>query len=123
MKGRLGRRPGEELVGAGPHRLQDEIRRAVGGDGEHSGRILGAPDIRARAVENGVHLAAAGYDYASEVVDPLGMVLALVAPSGGPGAAVADIDLTSHHREDWLGDWHDISNKERTTMPYRYQLP
>src|SRR5207302_7519479 len=32
----------------------------------------------ARAVENGVYLAASGYDYASEVVNPLGAVLSSV---------------------------------------------
>jgi predicted amidohydrolase len=79
--------------------------------------------VHARAMENGIHLAASGYDYASEVIDPLGNVLASVAPTGGPGAAVAEIDLSRRFREDWLGDWHDISMKERRTRPYRYQLP
>ena len=76
-----------------------------------------------RAIENGLHLAASGYDYPSEVVDPLGAVLASIAPSGGPGAAVADIDLTQRHREDYLGDWRDIAMKERRTKPYQVQLP
>ena len=79
--------------------------------------------VHARAMENGIHLAASGYDYASEVIDPLGNVLASVAPTGGPGAAVAEVDLSRRFREDWLGDWRDISIKQRRTKPYQYQLP
>ena len=71
--------------------------------------------MHARAVENGVYLAASGYDYASEVVDPLGAALASVPIGAGPKAAVADIDLGKRFREDWLGDWRDIANKERRT--------
>ena len=79
--------------------------------------------VHARAVENGIHLAASGYDYASEVVDPLGNVLASVTLNAGPKVAVADIDLSKRFREDFLGDWRDIANKERRTDPYRYKLP
>jgi predicted amidohydrolase len=80
--------------------------------------------VRARAIENGVYLAASGYDYASEVVDPMGAVLASIGtiPSS-PKAAVADIDLARRFREPWLGDWRDIANKERRAAPYRYRLP
>jgi len=69
-------------------------------------------------VENGIYLAASGYDYASEVVDPLGSVLASVIIDTGPRVAVADIDLSQRFREQWLGDWRDISNKERRAEPY-----
>src|SRR5207247_3004816 len=62
--------------------------------------------VRARAVEHGIYLAASGYDYASEVVSPLGAVLASVSMSG-PGVALADIDLSQRFREQWLGDWRD----------------
>lgn len=79
--------------------------------------------VHARAVENGIYLAAAGYDYPSEVVDPLGTVLASVIINSGPRVAVADIDLGKRYREDWSGDWRDISNKERRTAPYSYKLP
>lgn len=79
--------------------------------------------LHARAVENGIHLAASGYDYASEVVNPLGNVLASVAVDGAPHAAIADIDLSQRFREEYLGDWRDISAKERRTAPYQYRLP
>jgi predicted amidohydrolase len=79
--------------------------------------------VRARAVESGIHLVASGYDYASEVVNPLGTVLARVSIGSGPKVAVADIDLSRRFREKWLGDWRDISNKERRTEPYHYRLP
>ena len=79
---------------------------------------------RARAVENGIHLAISGYDQASEVVDPLGVVLASTGEiTGAPKVAIADIDLSHRFRELWLGDWRDISNKERRTAPYRYRVP
>jgi predicted amidohydrolase len=76
--------------------------------------------VRTRAVEHGIYLAASGYDYASEVIGPLG-VLSTVDMSG-PGVAVADIDLSQRFRETWLGDWRDISNKERRTAPYKYPV-
>ena len=80
--------------------------------------------VRARAIENAVHLAASGYDYASEVIDPLGTVLATIGEiTGAPKVAVADIDLGRRFRETWLGDWRDIANKERRSSPYRYRLP
>ncbi len=79
--------------------------------------------VHARAVENGIYLAASGYDYASEVVDPLGTVLASAIINAGPKAAVADIDLGKRFREDWLGDWRDIASKERRAQPYQYKLP
>jgi predicted amidohydrolase len=73
--------------------------------------------VQARAVEHGIYVAASGYDYASEVVGPLG-TLASVGTSG-PGAAIADIDLNQRFREIWLGDWRDISHKERRTSPFK----
>ena len=79
--------------------------------------------VHARAVENGIYLAASGYDYASEVVNPIGSVLASVIIDAGPRVAVADIDLSQRFREQWLGDWRDIANKERRSEPYQYRLP
>jgi predicted amidohydrolase len=79
--------------------------------------------VRARAVENGIYLAASGYDYASEVVNPLGTVLATVKIGAGPKAAIADLDLNQRFREAWLGDWRDIASKERRVDPYRYRVP
>ena len=79
--------------------------------------------MHARAVENGLHLAASGYDYASEVLSPLGTVLSSVVIDGAPHAAIADIDLSQRFRENYLGDWRDISAKERRTAPYQYRMP
>jgi predicted amidohydrolase len=76
--------------------------------------------VRARAVEHGMYVVASGYDYASEIVGPLGNVLAGVSTTTAPGVAIADIDLSRRFREVWLGDWRDISNKERRTAPYNH---
>src|SRR6185436_6222103 len=76
--------------------------------------------VRARALAHSVYVAASGYDYASEVISPLGVPLATVSTMSTPGVAIADIDLSQRFREDWLGDWRDISNKERRTAPYRF---
>jgi predicted amidohydrolase len=76
--------------------------------------------VHARAAEHAMYVAVAGYDYASEVVDPLGRTLDVVTMNGSPAVAVADIDLTQRFREDWLGDWRDISNKERRIGPYEH---
>jgi predicted amidohydrolase len=74
--------------------------------------------VRARAIEHSMYVAASGYDYASEVIDPLGNVLDVVDTLGQPGVAVATIDLGQRFREDWSGDWRDTSNKQRRTAPY-----
>lgn len=75
--------------------------------------------VRARAAEHGMYVAISGYDYPSEVVDPLGTVLDTVGTiNGPPDVALANIDLRRRFREIWLGDWRDISNKERVTAPY-----
>jgi predicted amidohydrolase len=75
--------------------------------------------VRGRAAEHAVYVVASGYDYASEIVGPLGNVLGAVTSTGQPGATVADVDLSRRFREPWLGDWRDISNKERRTSPYQ----
>jgi predicted amidohydrolase/regulation of enolase protein 1 (concanavalin A-like superfamily) len=72
----------------------------------------------ARAIEQSVWIAASGYDYLSEIVDPLGTVLARVPVLNQPDAAVATIDLARRFREDWSGDWRDVSNKQRRSEPY-----
>jgi predicted amidohydrolase len=81
------------------------------------------PLVRARAIENAVWLATSGYDYDSEIIDPLGRVLASVPHDKGAGVAVADIDLSQRFREDWIGDWRDTVNKQRRSTPYRYRVP
>ena len=77
------------------------------------------PIVAARAIEQSMYVAASGYDYTSEVIDPLGAVLARVPGAGRADAAVATIDLSHRFREDWTGDWRDTANKQRRTAPYR----
>lgn len=71
--------------------------------------------VAARAIEQSVYVVASGYDYNSEVLDPLGAVLARVASPGQSGAAISTIDLARRFREKWSGDWRDVSGKERRT--------
>jgi predicted amidohydrolase/regulation of enolase protein 1 (concanavalin A-like superfamily) len=77
------------------------------------------PLLAARAIEQSMYVVASGYDYMSEVIDPLGTVLSRVAALGQPDVAVATIDLSHRFREDWSGDWRDTSNKQRRTAPYK----
>src|SRR3954467_7302594 len=77
-----------------------------------------SPVVAARAIEHSLYVAAAGYDYLSEVLDPLGGVLARVAVLGPPDGAFAPIDLGRRFREDWSGDWRDVTGKQRRTAPY-----
>jgi predicted amidohydrolase len=59
----------------------------------------------ARAIENSVFLVSSGYDYATEIVDPEGKVVAKADTM--PGIAVADIDLNHRYIEEWLGHMRD----------------
>jgi predicted amidohydrolase/regulation of enolase protein 1 (concanavalin A-like superfamily) len=76
--------------------------------------------LTARAVEQSMYVVASGYDYFSEVRDPLGTVLDRVETLSQADAAVATVDLSQRFREDWSGDWRDVSNKERrlAASPY-----
>ncbi len=68
--------------------------------------------IRARAIENQVHLVDCIYGgEPSRIFDPWGEVLA--EASNRPGIAVADIDLNASHPEPWLGDMHLRFLRER----------
>ncbi|HET7694711.1 MAG TPA: nitrilase-related carbon-nitrogen hydrolase [Vicinamibacterales bacterium] len=76
------------------------------------------PLTAARAIEQSMWVAASGYDYLSEIVDPLGAVLARVPALNTPDAAMTTIDLARRFREDWSGDWRDVSGKQRRSEPY-----
>ena len=76
------------------------------------------PLVRARAIENGVYLAASGYDYPSEIISPTGEVVAAV-PLGKPAVAVAEIDLSQRFRQDWIGDWNDTYQRQQRPSAYR----
>ncbi len=65
---------------------------------------------KARAIENHLFLAASGYDYATEILDPNGETLAR-APERG-AAAVATIDLNRRYPDPWLGDMRGRLMKE-----------
>ena len=56
--GALGRRPGEELVGAGPHRLKDQLRARLGGDDEDARRTATPARSRSTAAHRRRHVAA-----------------------------------------------------------------
>jgi predicted amidohydrolase len=79
--------------------------------------------VRARAVEHGIYVVTSGYDYPSEVINPLGTVVASAAIGGPPKVAIANIDLGQVFREPYLGFWHDAANKERRTAPYTLSPP
>ncbi len=55
---------------------------------------------KARAVENHVFLAAAGYDYPTHIIDPVGEI---IASAERGKAAIATIDLNKRYDEPWLG--------------------
>lgn len=80
--------------------------------------------VEARAIENSLYVVSSGYDYASDIINPMGDVLDDISSvNGGPQVAIADIDLARRYREDFLGDWRDIGNKERRDGPYDYEVP
>ena len=76
------------------------------------------PVVAVRGVEHSMYVAASGYDYSSEVIDPRGTVLSRVATPGRADAAVATIDLSRRFREAWVGDWRDTAGKQRRRVPY-----
>ena len=79
----------------------------------------GKPElVRARAIEQSMYVVASGYDYYSEVIDPLGTTLARVEDLNQADVAFAFIDLNQRFREDWSGDWRDVSNKQRRNGTY-----
>ncbi|MGO9240576.1 MAG: carbon-nitrogen hydrolase family protein [Bryobacteraceae bacterium] len=61
--------------------------------------------VHARAIENHVFLVSSGHDYATEIVDPEGKVVARAEAM--PGIATADIDLNRRYVEEWLGHMRD----------------
>jgi predicted amidohydrolase len=75
--------------------------------------------VRARAIENGVYVATSGYDYPSEIIAPTGEVLAAVPVGKGAAVAVAEIDLSTRFRQDWIGDWNDAYQRQQRPSAYR----
>jgi predicted amidohydrolase len=71
---------------------------------------------KARAIENGVFLAASGYDHPTYIMDPLGERLSQATEQGA--AAVATIDLSKRYNLKWLGEMRTRRLKElRVDVP------
>ena len=60
---------------------------------------------QARAIENQLFLVSSGYDFPSQIIDPVGEVIAHAAER--PGIAFAEIDLNRRYTEPWLGRMRD----------------
>ncbi len=65
---------------------------------------------KARAIENHVFIAASGYDFPTQVLDPAGEVIAAAKENGT--AAVATIDLNRRYPDPWLGEMRGRFMKE-----------
>ncbi|MBM3725285.1 MAG: carbon-nitrogen hydrolase family protein [Acidobacteria bacterium] len=65
---------------------------------------------KARAIENGVFLAASGYDYPTYVMDPDGEILSQATQRGS--AAISTVDLNRRYAHPHLGDMHSRRMKE-----------
>ncbi|MCD6404696.1 MAG: carbon-nitrogen hydrolase family protein [Planctomycetes bacterium] len=74
--------------------------------------------LQARAVDNGVWLAASGIDTPSVVIDPTGSVAAMAFKGIGDSVALHQIDLAKKVRRPWVGDWRNQVLKERRTDAY-----
>jgi len=74
--------------------------------------------VRARAIETGLHLVTAGYNYPSEIISPVGDVLAAAPIGKGPAVAVADIDLSQPFPQDWIGEWRDTYQHQQRPAAY-----
>jgi predicted amidohydrolase len=59
--------------------------------------------VRARAIENQVHLVASGYDIPTAIYDRAGQALAKAEKD--PEVVVCEVDLNARHIWYWLGDW------------------
>ena len=73
---------------------------------------------RARAIENRVFIAASGYDYPTQIIDPDGKIMA--NHSGDGTVALATVDLNDRYIDRWLGDMRQRLRKEvRFDVPVR----
>jgi predicted amidohydrolase len=73
---------------------------------------------RARAIENRVFIAASGYDYPTQIIDPDGNIIAKHA--GDATVALATVDLNERYMDRWLGDMRQRLRKElRFDVPVR----
>jgi predicted amidohydrolase len=75
--------------------------------------------VRARAIENGVYVATSGYSYPSEIISPLGDVLAAAPLDQGPAVAFAEIDLSQRFPQDYIGEWSDTYQRQQRPSAYK----
>ena len=74
--------------------------------------------VRARAVETGTYVVTSGYSYPSEIISPIGEILAAAPLDQGPAVAVAEIDLTKPFPQDYIGDWGDTYQRQQRPSAY-----
>jgi predicted amidohydrolase len=74
--------------------------------------------VRARAMETGVYVVTSGYSYPSEIISPVGEVLAAAPIDKGPAVAVAEIDLTQRFPQDYIGDWNQTYQRQQRPSAY-----
>lgn len=74
--------------------------------------------VRARAIETGLYVVTSGYSYPSEIISPLGEILASAPRDKGPAVAVAEIDLTGRFPQDYIGDWRDTYQRQQRSSAY-----
>jgi predicted amidohydrolase len=73
---------------------------------------------KARAIENRVFIAASGYDYPTQIIDPDGKIIA--NHTGDGTVAMATVDLNDRYYDRWLGDMRQRLRKEvRFDVPVR----
>jgi predicted amidohydrolase len=74
--------------------------------------------VRARAVETGTYVVTSGYNYPSEIISPIGEILAAAPLDQGPAVAVAEIDLAKPFPQDYIGDWRDTYQRQQRPRAY-----
>ena len=79
--------------------------------------------VRARAVETGLYVVTSGYSYPSEIISPIGEILAAAPLDKGPAVAVAEIDLAKPFPQDYIGDWTDTYRRQQRPSAYGRQNP
>lgn len=78
--------------------------------------IWGGQDccVRSRAMENGVWIVAAGFDYPTQIIDPTGRMIAEAKlPRGTKRFLYHEIDLANPPVQPWYGVMRDMQYKER----------
>lgn len=83
--------------------------------------IWGGQDVcvRSRAVENGVWIVTAGFDYPTQIINPAGVMIAEAKlPRGTKKFLYHEIDLANPPMQPWYGVMRDLQYKERRDEVY-----